>query len=206
MLSLRNLEAEDLSAIAKLHMKHLPLTFPPCRYYFNLMRLIYSYYLFYEDAICWVATIDNNIVGYVCFIRGSKNLYIRTFKNYPVSFCYNGIKLLLRFPKYFLKSLPRVLRTLSLLKPSKQSAATNSDLGKEHYELRPIVVRGDKQGSSIAAGLISCGENSLAKRGEKKYFLQVRKNNPRAIGFYRKMGFRAVRDAGIRIVMVKELK
>jgi ribosomal protein S18 acetylase RimI-like enzyme len=186
-------------------MEYLPLTFPPCRYYLSLMKLIYSYYLFYKEAICWVATIDSNIVGYVCLLRCSKQLYISAFKNCPVLFCYNAIMLFLRFPNYFLKGLPRVLRTLTLSKQSKQSAATDSDLTKEHYELRPIVVRNDKQGSSIADRLISCGENSLAKRGEKKYFLHVRKDNPRAIAFYSKMGFRTVRDADIRIVMVKDL-
>jgi ribosomal protein S18 acetylase RimI-like enzyme len=206
VLSVRNLELQDLSAIAKLHMEYLPLTFPPCRYYLNLVKLIYSYYLFCKETICWVATIDSNIVGYVCLLKYSNKLYISAFKYCPAPFCYNAIMLFIRFPNYFLKGLPRVLRTLSLSKPSKPSAATVSDLRKEHYELRPIVVRDDKQGSSIAVRLISCGENSLSNKGEKKYFLQVRKDNPRAIAFYRKMGFRTVSYADIRIVMVKDIK
>jgi len=206
VLGLRNIESGDLSDIAKLHLECLPLTFPPCRYYFNLMKLIYSYYLFYKEAICWVATMESNIVGYVCLLKCSEKLYVSAFKNCPVPFCYNAIMLLLRFPSYFLKGLPRVLRTLSLSNSYKQSSAPDSDLRQEHYELRPIVVRNDKQGSSIAVRLISCGESSLLKGGENKYFLQVRKDNNRAIAFYIKMGFRTVRDAGIRLVMVKDLK
>jgi len=69
-----------------------------------------------------------------------------------------------------------------------------------------MVVRKDKQGTSVADRLISCGENSLMDRGEKKYFLRVRKDNARAIAFYNKVGFTTVREEGIRIVMVKDVK
>ena len=206
MLNIRNLEAEDLPVIAKLHIDHMPLTFPPCRPYFNLMKLIYSSFLVNKEGICHVATIDNTIVGYVCFHKCSKQIYTTAFKNYPVGFCYNVVMLLLRFPVFFLNGVPRVLRTLRLSRSSEQPVTSGSDLWKEDYELRPMVVRKDKQGTSVAERLISCGEKSLVDRGEKKYFLRVRKDNPRAVGFYNKTGFTAVRDEGIRIVMVKDLK
>ena len=206
MLNIRNLEAEDLPVIAKLHIDHMPLTFPPCRPYFNLMKLIYCSFLVNKEGICHVATIDNTIVGYVCFHKCSKQIYTTAFKNYPVEFCYNVVMLLLRFPGFFLNGVPRVLRTLRLSTSREQPTTANSDIWKEDYELRPMVVRKDKQGTSVAERLISCGEISLVDRGEKKYFLRVRKDNPRAVGFYNKTGFTTVRDEGIRIVMVKDLK
>jgi len=206
MLNIRNLELEDLPVIAKLHIDHMPLTFPPCRYYFNLMKLIYSSFLVNTEGICYVATIDNTIVGYVCFHKCSKKIYTSAFRNYPVGFCCNVVMLLLRFPAFFLKGVPRVLRTLRLSRSSKQPTTADSDLWKGDYELRPMVVRKDKQGTSVADRLIACGENSLMNRGEKKYFLRVRKDNARAIGFYNKAGFTTVREEGIRIVMVKDVK
>ncbi len=206
MLSIRNLALEDLSVIAKLHMDHMPLTFPPCRPYFNLMKLIYSSFLVTKEGICHVATIDDSIIGYVCFHKCSKHIYISAFKNCPVGFCWNAMVLFFRFPVFFLKGVPRVLGTLSLSRTSEQPATPDSDLWKGLYELRPIVVRKDKQGTSVADRLISCGENSLINSGENKYFLRVRKDNARAIAFYNKMGFITVRDEGVRIVMVKDIK
>jgi ribosomal protein S18 acetylase RimI-like enzyme len=206
MLNIRNLESEDLPVIAKLHLDNMPLTFPECRYYFNLMKLIYSSFLVNKEGICRVATIENNIVGYVCFFKSSKKIYISAFRNCPVAFCCNVMMLLLRFPVFFLKGVPRVLRTLSSSGSSKQTTTSDPDLWEQYYELRPIVVRTDKQGTSVADRLISCGENSLMNRGEKKYFLRVRKDNARAIAFYSKMGFTTVRHEDIRIVMVKDVK
>jgi len=69
-----------------------------------------------------------------------------------------------------------------------------------------MVVRKDKQGTSVAVRLISCGEKSLMNRGEKKYFLRVRKDNSRAVAFYNKMGFTTVSNENNRIVMVKDVK
>jgi GNAT superfamily N-acetyltransferase len=170
------------------------------------MKLIYSSFLVNEEGICYVATIENTIVGYVCFHKCSKKIYTSAFRNYPVRFCWNVIMLLLRFPAFFLKGVPRVLRTLRLSRSSKQPTTADSDLWKGDYELRPMVVRKDKQGTSVADRLIACGENSLMNRGEKKYFLRVRKDNTRAIAFYSKVGFTTVREEGIRIVMVKDVK
>jgi ribosomal protein S18 acetylase RimI-like enzyme len=206
MLNIRNLELEDLPVIAQLHLDNMPLTFPDCRYYFNLMKLIYSSFLVNKEGISYVATLDNNIVGYVCLHKSSKKIYVKAFRNCPVAFCCNVIMLLLRFPFLFLKAVPRVLRTLSLSRSSMKPEMLDSDFWKEYYELRPIVVRTDKQGTSIADRLISSGENSLMSRGEKRYFLRVRKDNARAIAFYNKMGFTTVRYEDIRIVMIKNVK
>jgi ribosomal protein S18 acetylase RimI-like enzyme len=206
MLHIRNLELEDLPVIAKLHLDNMPLTFPPCRYYFNLMKLIYSSFLVDKEGISYVATLDNNIVGYVCFHKSTKKIYISAFRDFPIAFSCNVMMLLLQFPVFFLKGVPRVLRTLSLSRSSKQPITSDSNLCKEYYELRPIVVRKDKQGTSVADRLISCGENSLMERGEKQYFLRVKKNNTRAIAFYTKIGFTTVRYEDIGIIMVKDLK
>jgi len=184
----------------------MPLTFPPCRPYFNLMKLVYSSFLVNEEGMCYVATMDDTIVGYVCFHKCSKKIYTSAFRNYPVRFCWNVMVLLLRFPAFFVKGVPRVLRTLRLSRSSEQPKTMDSNLWKEDYELRPMVVRRDKQGTSVADRLIACGENSLMDRGEKKYFLRVRKDNARAIAFYNKVGFSTVGEEGIRIVMVKDVK
>jgi ribosomal protein S18 acetylase RimI-like enzyme len=88
----------------------------------------------------------------------------------------------------------------------KQPKTSASNLLKEYYELRPIVVTPDKQGTSVADRLISYGENSLINKGEKKYFLRVRKDNARAIAFYKKMAFTTVRHEDIRIFMAKDVK
>lgn len=205
MLNIRILEAEDLPIIAKLHIDHMPLTFPPCRYYLNLMKLIYSSFLANKESICYVATIDNTTVGYVCFHKCPKKIYTTTLKNYPVAFCCNVLMLLLRFPVFFMNGLHRVKKTLRLSTSHNQTTISDFDSWEESYELRPMVVRKDKQGTPVAEELISRGENILVKRGEKRYYLRVRKDNARAIAFYNKMGFIKLRDENIRIVMIKNM-
>jgi hypothetical protein len=206
MLSLRNLEPEDLPEIAKLHLDHMPLTFPSCRPYFNLMKLVYSSFLFHEEGFCGVATMDSDVIGFVCFHKRPKEIYASAFRKNPVGFCWNIAQLLLRFPAFFLKGVPRVLRALHLSRSGKPSTASVPDFWKDLYELRPMVVRKDKQGTPAAGQLISWGEKVLMNRGEDQYFLRVRKDNPRAIAFYNKMGLTTVADEDIRIVMVKDLK
>lgn len=206
MPNIRNLEPEDLPVIAKLHIDHMPLTFPPCRPYFNLMKMVYSSYLFDKEGICGVATMDNNVVGYICFHKRSKEIYTTAFKKYPVGFCCNVALLLLRFPASFLKGVPRVLRTLRLSRSGEHPSASDSEVWKEIYELRPMVARKDKQGTPVASRLVSWGEQTLIKRGERRYFLRVRKDNPRAIAFYNKVGFVKAADEDVRIVMVKNLE
>jgi ribosomal protein S18 acetylase RimI-like enzyme len=206
MLDIRNLELGDLPFVAKLHMDHMPLTFPPCKPYFNLMKLAYGSFLVNKESICHVAVLDNSIVGYVCFHKHPKQIYITALRNSPLAFGSNVMLLFLRFPVFFLKGVPRVLKTFSLSRASKRPATPDPDFWTEQYELRPIVVRKDNQGKSVAERLMSCGETSLMSRGERRYFLRVKKDNARAIAFYNKMGFATVRTEGIRVVMVKDIK
>jgi ribosomal protein S18 acetylase RimI-like enzyme len=206
VLNIRKLESQDIPVIAQLHIDHMALTFPPCRYYFNLMKLIYSSFLTSKEGFCYVATINSEIVGYVCLHKYPKRIYASAFRNCPVAFCCNVTMLLLKFPILFVKGAPRVLKTLSLSRSNRKAKTLNSNLWEDHYELRPIVVRRDKQGTSVADRLIYYGEKSLIKNEEKKYFLRVRKDNPRAIAFYSRMGFITVQDGDIRIIMLKSIK
>ncbi len=206
MLNIRNIELEDLPVIATLHLDNMPLTFPPCRYYYNLMKLVYGSFVGNKNSISYVATIENEIVGYVCFHKSSRQIYINAFRNSPATFCWNVMMLLFRFPVLFLRGIPRLLKTFSLSRSSEQSATSDPIIWGGYYELRPIVVRPDNQGTSVAASLMSSGEHSLMNKGEKRYFLRVRKDNPRAIAFYTKMGFKTLQIEDIRIVMVKDVE
>lgn len=206
MLSIRNLKREDLPVIAKLHIDHMPLTFPPCRPYFNLMRLTYSSFLFDKEGFCGVATMDDAIVGYICFLKSPKKVYTTALRNHPAGFLGNVLLLFLRFPAYLIKGVPRVLGTLKLARSAGEPAASVSDSWKELYELRPMVVRKDKQGTPVAGQMMSWGEKMLRDRGEIKYFLKVRTDNPRAIAFYIKMGLTTAARENIRIIMVKDLR
>jgi ribosomal protein S18 acetylase RimI-like enzyme len=205
MIQIRKIGTKDPPVIAKLHIDHMPLTFPPSRYYFNLLKLNYSYFLDNNKAICHLATIENNIVGYVCVLRYAEKNYLNAFRKFPVQFCGNAVMLLLRFPTYFFKRASRVLRILLSLRVGKQTATPDFGFLERHYELRPIVVKKDLQGTTVAERLISCAESVLVKKSQKKYFLRVKKDNPRAIAFYHKMGFTTIGDEGIRIVMMKDI-
>lgn len=206
MLDIRNIEAKDIPVIAKLHLDHMPLSFPPCRPYFNIMKLIYSSFLVNKEGICHVAVLDSTIVGYVCFLKYLKKTYTTAFKSHPVVFCCNVFILLLRFPFFFLEGLLRVIGTFGSPRSGNKPTTSEFDSWEDGYELRPIVVRNDQQGTSIADQLVSCGEKSLRDRGEKRYFLRVKKDNARAIAFYKKMGFTTAADEGVRIIMVKDMK
>jgi ribosomal protein S18 acetylase RimI-like enzyme len=94
---------------------------------------------------------------------------------------------------------------LKLFRSSKPPKASELTSWEEKYELRPIVVRKDKQGTSAAEKLIRRGEKTIVNLGESQYYLRVRKDNYRAIAFYNKMGFTKLRDEDARFVMVKNL-
>lgn len=192
--------------IAKLHIDHMPLTFPPCRPYLNIMKLVYSSFLSDKEGFCGVATMDAAVVGFICFHKFPKKIYTTALKDHPARFLGNVLLLFLRFPVYFFNGVPRVLKTLRASRSAKEPAAPVSDSWKETYELRPMVVRRDNQGTSAAGQLMSWGEKTLMDRGEKKYFLKVRTDNPRAIAFYNKMGLTTAASESIRIIMVKDLK
>ena len=201
-LNIRNLDLADLDSIAKLHIDHMPISFPKCKYYFNLLKISYSSFLNRKENFCFLANNDNGIVGYICLIKSLRGLYIAAFKNHPISLFYNIVILICKFPVLFLKGLPRRLRCF--LPWSGKKLTPN--FRKINYELRPIVVRADYQGSSVARTLMSYAEDILREKGEKEYFLEVRVNNIRAVNFYRKIGLKLVWfDGDIRYVMVKTL-
>lgn len=209
ILSIRNLELADLDSIARLHLDHMPLSFPKCKYYFNLLKISYSSFLNNKESFCVVANIDNEIVGYVCLVKCLRRLHIKAFKNYPLKLFRNIIMLICRYPVLFLKDSPRRLQSLSRsgrTGAGKQHVMLTPHFDEINYELRPIVVRADYQGTSLSHVLMSYAEKLLKDNGVKKYFLRVRVDNIRAINLYRKFAFKRVGFEGeIRVVMVKAL-
>jgi len=72
------------------------------------------------------------------------------------------------------------------------------------YELRPIVLRDDYQGSGLAEALIAKVEVALKEKHEEKYFLRVYKDNFRAINFYQKTGFIEVCSEGSNTLIMEK--
>ncbi len=80
-------------------------------------------------------------------------------------------------------------------------------------DVQTIGVRADRQGEGIASRLLSALVDEAARRGATHLLLEVRSDNERAIGLYRRSGFESISrrtryypDGGDAIIMRRPLR
>lgn len=178
------LELKDIEAIAKLHIDYLSLSFPKNDYYYNLLKIYYSALLNSKTNFCLVGCVEGDVVGYICFVNSFVNIYKQILKGMKRELFSNIIKCVFYYAVDYLFFLKRqsllFFRNLYI-----------EEMGFRRfiiYELRPMVVAKTYQGTSMASTLIKAAEKILLAKGEKRYFLRVKKDNIRAINFYLKVG------------------
>jgi ribosomal protein S18 acetylase RimI-like enzyme len=201
---IRPFKTKDLPEIANLHLKYLSTNFCTRR---HSVKLLSFYYQSLSEAgqISYVAEVKGDVAGFVCVLISPKAVYLHQIRKYflksllnisemiACKICHNPAVNL----RFFMSHLQ------NLLGNRQNSALSQQKDGLP--ELRPIVVRPDLQGTSVARSLMAAAENDLRARGISRYFLWVENYNLRAVNFYRRIGFIAKEEVENYLVMEKLL-
>ncbi|MDI6853488.1 MAG: GNAT family N-acetyltransferase [Deltaproteobacteria bacterium] len=203
---IRPFNHEDIPEIVNLHLKYLSTHFCTRPHSVKLLSLYYQS-LSEAGQISYVAEVNGKMAGYICVLLSPKAIYLYQIKNHfftsllnfsamiGCKFCHNAAVNL----KFFWG------RMKGLLTRNRQA----SDISQQPNglpELRPIVVRPEFQGTSVARTLLAAVENDLLARGIFRYYLWVENYNLRAMNFYRKSGFVVKEEKGnVYVFMEKSL-
>ena len=163
-------KCEDIQSVANLHMEYLPSNYSNNKYFKKL--LIYYYETCRDDRNnkLIVAEINGKIIGYACLVNSLKKLYVKMVGANIFDVPLISLRLLYYQKNDFIKKYFDIrinnnnqLQRLSFI---------------DKYELRPIIVSKDYQGTKVAYDLLLHAEDFLMNRGEKYYFLRVYNKMP----------------------------
>lgn len=194
---------QHIESVVNLHTEYLPSNYPKNELFKKLLFLYYQTCRDDRHNKLVSAEIDGKMVGYVCLINSLNKLYLKMI-GYNILFM---VPILVNFIYYQKKYFLRKILNKIFIKNNKYDNKKNQckDLNNI-YELRPIIVIKDYQGTTVAQKLLSKAEEFLVNKGEKYYFLRVYQNNVRALKFYNRNGFDIIRAEGEQLVLVKTLQ
>jgi colanic acid biosynthesis glycosyl transferase WcaI len=196
---------EDIGSIVNLHLEYLPSNYQKNKYFKQLLAYYYETCRDDRNNKLISADIDGKIVGYVCLINSLKKLYVKMIGKKLVDVSQNLLSLIYCEKNCFLEKIYFAVSGKYNYREANDKYHRITDINK--YELRPIIVIKDYQGTTVAQKLLINAEDFLINRGEKYYFLRVYKDNGRAIKFYCKNGFNVIgEDDEQTLVMGKALK
>jgi colanic acid biosynthesis glycosyl transferase WcaI len=196
-------KCEDIQSVVNLHMDYLPSNYNKNKYFKRLLRYYYETLRDDRNSKLISAEINGKIIGYACLVNSLRKLYLKMLGANIVDVSLNLLKLL-----YYQKN-NFTMKYLNIHKNN--NVKNNKELQrislKNKYELRPIIVSKDYQGTKVAYSLLLHAEEFLINKGEKYYFLRVYKDNARAIKYYYKNGFNVIEEDDEQTsVMGKTLK
>jgi ribosomal protein S18 acetylase RimI-like enzyme len=161
--------------IAELHITYLNSKFTG-NHGAILLESYYKALCARKGGVCYIAMVNNRVVGYICGIWNLREIYYYLFR------------------KFFIKFLTRlILQTFEnptiLLNLINKLTGRTQQLSDTGYELRPIVVSKECQGKGVASELLKMLLVDAKNRGYEKIHLKTETDNNRAQAFYEKSGF-----------------
>ena len=183
---IRRLQPEDGTAIATLHQEALRsrMTGSTGR---KLLSVYYRALALGKGGCGYVAiSSDGEVLGFVCGIWDSASVRGNLMRAHWSRLAVLGGLYVLSRPKI----LPDVLRRVSSRSTEKEASHASAD-----YELRPIAVRRDRQGSGVADQLMQRLLEDARVRGFRSVILKTETDNGRANSFYVRQGFAVERMA-----------
>lgn len=195
MINYRIATLTDMPEVAKVHQKCFPGTFIAS---FG-QKLITDYYteFFNENPLFVLVENDGAIEGFCMgYITGTeaRNNFMRKCK---VRLALRMLYLCITFNKLAIK------KCLAFIKPKKKSAPSKKVVADA--DLLSICVTDNLKGTGASNELVSKFEELLIGRKVKNYTLAVYKDNARAIGFYKKMGFETAAETFDEYKMIKTI-
>lgn len=178
MVRIAPLAPQHLKSVAQLHIRYLRTQY---RGYAG-RQLLTCYYdaMLNSGAACgYVAVELNKVAGFVCGVWDSDALRSTLLKKNFVHLVLWGSLQVLTHPSVCVQLLRRLSGLSQALGRSPES----------EYELRPIVVEKQFQGTGVAGQLVNRIIQDAALRGYKRLYLITESDNFSANAFYRKMEF-----------------
>lgn len=202
---IRNATEKDLLKIADLHIKCFPDSFST-QLGGKLLARFYLEYLKKVPELFLVAESDKEIVGVCMGYYCEDNVYQKKF------LWHNLISLIFKCLKLTLMRNELMLKKMGFCKSKQKNAPTfqKVDVNEERKQLDKcgdllsICVRADFQGHGVSSNLVKTFHEVLKGKNREVCFLSVLQKNSRAISFYKKMGYRIIKD-GTTIKMETDL-
>ena len=183
--------------VVRLHLNYLETRFNYNVFSIRLFNYYYKSLISIKHNIALISTVDNNVVGYICFIESLNNIYLTLIKEFNILFALNYMAAKLIQPKIIYQDIvDRLSVVRNYFIHSEPVDHDYNITNKAIYELRPIVVAPMYRGSALVRLLIERAEQGLLNKGVRKYFLRVNRLNQRAINFYTKNGLKIVGTMG----------
>lgn len=189
----------ELDQIARIHKKAFPDHFLG-KFPVFVIRRFYSFFL---DVIFLVSLSDETPSG---FVMGGRAEDISLRKN---AFLHRSMGVIilgvLLSPAVWSECFFRLLQFVRI-KTRRNRLAINNNAKHEPDSIRllSIAVSPDKKGSGTAQVLLSAFEEHIPNQ-ITVYGLSVKKNNERAISFYKKMGFEVEKEEGQSLYLSKKI-
>jgi ribosomal protein S18 acetylase RimI-like enzyme len=202
---IRYADYNDLDEIAKIHKESYPEDHFLNQLSLSLINKFYKSFLKYPN-IFLVCIKCKKICG---FILGLES-YVATKAKYDfikenqyelvVYVIYKIFSI-----KFILKFLPRFINLVKDLLFKSLKQGNTSATSEIFFTLLSIAVSSEVRGRGVANILLDDFEKKLKEEDVKKYMLSVRKNNLRAINFYKKKSFYIDKENKTEIHMCKLL-
>lgn len=204
---------EDISEVSKLHMSSFQGEFLHS-FGDEFLNIYYENYLNNPDALLLVAKTQNKIIGFVAGAVNQDKMiqYLYRKKFFYISWL--ALKKFLlsdSFRRYVIKRkfhVGNALMSRFFPKMKKQdvgSGKKNIEIDQKTCSLLSIAVLDNYRGCGIALNLVSAFETAMKNKGVSKCELCVKRENSRAISFYKKAGWQKGYETRISINFKKKL-
>jgi len=196
-IRIRNFREEDRNAIIKICLQTGYSGKDATEFFHHKDLLAYYYalpYLEYSPELCFVATKEGQTVGYILGVKNSL-----TFSSWIEKYWFPTVRE--KFPLQINCKTPFEKRIVELIhsgyRPKKEMLNFPAHL---HIDILPIA-----QGKGVGKRLIEKFSESLKNFRVYAVHLEVGKRNLNAIEFYKKVGFKIIKEFEYSIAFGKKL-
>ena len=191
--SKNQLSTDILADIANIHTESFPNQFLS-RIGINGLISFYKMHDLNNEVIC-IASVDNFTIG---FIQGGKENFVNKFRSKIIK------ENILRFIFIFfnLEGFKLIINHFNKIIFHESNKATIK-IPENYYYLSVMALNSNYRGKKVSDKLFYIFEEKCIERGYNGYYLNVSKNNNRAIAFYLKQNMKVFIDSKQTITMIK---
>jgi len=178
---------KDSIQIAKIHKEEIDQEFLS-QLGVKFLSLLYESMISSTNAFVVIAKNNNKIVGFISGADNTKKFGHYFYKKYFIKTFFILVPKLLQF-----STLKKILETARYSKKAEYESRNSDKIEKKELpsaELLVIAVKKEFHGRKIAQKMFDFFVNEMKNRKIKQFKVVVGENLLRAIGFYKKMGFK----------------
>ncbi|QYR67290.1 GNAT family N-acetyltransferase [Fusobacterium animalis] len=204
MINYRLATKDDIQAISDIHINEFS------EYFLTMLgkKLVYKFYeSYYENGnILVVAEKNKEVIG---FILGTDNSLAREFffkQNFSKIF-WKLVKEFFKGNKILWKGIGRRLffvKEAIVTKLCEKNSAVSQKVSNS-YRLLSIAIKNEERGNNVAYNMEGFFCNQLLESKIKRVGLSVKKDNERAISFYKKCGYDIEKEEEFAIYFIKNI-